>query len=196
MLLTASPPCSRWWPVKRFTETLNGKEPNLMRFATLIGTAALLLGTNARAQEVTYDYDRSADFAALTNYVWVNGGRVADDLNHQRIVSAVDKQLTAKGNRKVDSVAGADLLVTYHVVISQDLAVSGNRYGFNRLASARVEAVPVGALMVDIVNAKTRETVWRGMVSDDLDPKASPEKREKNLNKAVEKLFKNYPPAK
>ena len=64
------------------------------------------------------------------------------------------------------------------------------------LASARVEAVPVGALMVDIVNAKTRETVWRGMVSDDLDPKASPEKREKNLNKAVEKLFKNYPPAK
>jgi hypothetical protein len=34
------------------------------------------------------------------------------------------------------------------------------------------------------------------MVSDDLDPKASPEKREKNLNKAVEKLFKHYPPAK
>lgn len=167
-----------------------------MRFATLIGTAALLLGTNARAQEVTYDYDRSADFAALTSYVWVNGGRVADDLNHQRIVGAVDKQLAAKGNRKVDSVAGADLLVTYHIVISQDLAVSGNRYGLNRLASARVEAVPVGALMVDIVNAKTRETVWRGMVSDDLDPKASPEKREKNLNKAVEKLFKNYPPAK
>ncbi|HKT58635.1 MAG TPA: DUF4136 domain-containing protein [Gemmatimonadales bacterium] len=167
-----------------------------MRLATLIGTAALLLATNARAQDVTYDYDKSADFAALTNYVWVNGGRVADDLNHQRIVSAVDKQLTAKGNHKVDSVAGADLLVTYHVVISQDLAVNGNRYGINRWASARVEAVPVGALMVDIVNARTHETVWRGMVSRDLDPKASPEDREKNLNKAVEKLFKHYPPAK
>jgi hypothetical protein len=167
-----------------------------MRFATLIGTAALLLGTNAWAQDVTYDYDKSADFAALTSYVWVNGGRVADDLNHQRIVGAVDQQLAAKGNHKVDSVAGADLLVTYHVVISQDLAVNGNRYGINRWASARVEAVPVGALMVDIVNAKTHETVWRGMVSRDLDPKASPEDREKNLNKAVEKLFKHYPPAK
>jgi hypothetical protein len=167
-----------------------------MRLATLLGTAGLLLGTNVWAQDVTYDYDKAADFAALTNYVWVNGGRAADDLNHQRIVSAVDSQLTLKGNHKVDAVAGADLLVTYHVAISQDLAVNGNRYGVNRWASARVEAVPVGALIVDIVNAKTHASVWRGMVSRDLDPKADPKEREKHLNKAVEKLFKHYPPAK
>lgn len=167
-----------------------------MRLATLIGTAALLLGTNASAQDVTYDYDRSANFAALTNYVWVNGDRVVDDLNHQRIVAAVDKQLAAKGNQKVDAVAGADLLITYHVVISRDLAVSGNRYRLSRWANARVEAVPVGALIVDIADAKTHATVWRGMVSRDLDAKATPEQREKNLNKAVEKLFKRYPMAK
>jgi hypothetical protein len=167
-----------------------------MRLATLIGTAGLLLGTNAWAQEVTYDYDKTADFAALNSYVWVNGGRVADDLNHQRIVSAVDQQLAAKGDHKVDAVADADLLVTYHVVITQDVAVSGNRVGVARWASARVEAVPVGALIVEVVNGKTHATVWRGMVSRDLDPKASPEEREKNLSKAVEKLFKHYPPAK
>ena len=167
-----------------------------MRFATLIGTAALLLGTNASAQDVTYDYDRSANFTALTRYVWVNGGRVTDDLNHQRIVSAVDQQLTAKGNHKVDAVAQADLLITYHAIITQDIAVNGNRAGLARWASARVEAVPVGALMVEVMNARTHATVWRGVVSRDLDPKASPEQREKNLNKAVEKLFKHYPPAK
>jgi hypothetical protein len=167
-----------------------------MRLATLIGTAGLLLTANARAQDVSYDYDKSANFAALTNYVWVNGDRVADDLNHQRIVAAVDRQLAAKGSRQVDAVADADLLVTYLVVLSQDVAVSGNRTGVNRWASARVEAVPVGALIVNIVNARTHATVWRGMVSRDLDPKADPEQREKNLNKAVEKLFKHYPPAK
>jgi hypothetical protein len=167
-----------------------------MRLATLIGTAGLLLTANARAQDVSYDYDKSANFAALTNYVWVNGDRVADDLNHQRIVAAVDRQLAAKGSRQVDAVADADLLVTYLVVLSQDVAVSGNRTGVNRWASARVEAVPVGALIVNIVNARTHATVWRGMVSRDLDPKADPEQREKNLNQAVEKLFKHYPPAK
>jgi hypothetical protein len=167
-----------------------------MRIATLIGTAGLLLSTSAWAQDVTYDYDKSANFAALTSYAWANGGRVGDDLNHQRIVSAVDSQLAVKGVHKVDAVAGADLLVAYHVVITHDVAVNGNRPRLTRWASARVEAVPVGELMVEIVNAKTRATVWRGMVSRDLDPKASPEQREKNLNKAVEKLFKHYPPAK
>jgi len=36
--------------------------------------------------------------------------------------------------------------------------------------------------------------VWRGVASKTLDPKANPEKRQKNLNKAVAKLMKNYPP--
>jgi Domain of unknown function (DUF4136) len=167
-----------------------------MRIATLIGTAGLLLRTSAWAQDVTYDYDKSANFTALTSYAWANGDPVGDDLNHQRIVSAVDSQLAVKGMHKVDAVAGADLLVTYHAIVTHDVAVNGNRAGLTRWASARVEAVPVGALIVDIVNAKTHAVVWRGMVSRDLDPKASPEQREKNLNKAVEKLFKHYPPTK
>ena len=167
-----------------------------MRIATLIGTAGLLLSTSAWAHDVTYDYDKSANFAALTSYAWVNDGRVGDDLTHQRIVSAVDSQLAVKGMHKADAVARAELLVAYHVVITHDVAVNGNRTRVARWGSARVEAVPVGELMVEIVNAKSRATVWRGMVSRDLDAKASPEQREKNLNKALEKLFKHYPPAK
>jgi hypothetical protein len=38
--------------------------------------------------------------------------------------------------------------------------------------------------------------VWRGTVSKTLDPTAKPEKRQKNLEKAVEKMLKNYPPKK
>jgi len=36
--------------------------------------------------------------------------------------------------------------------------------------------------------------VWRGVASKTLDAKAKPEKRQKNLKKAVAKLMKNYPP--
>jgi hypothetical protein len=32
------------------------------------------------------------------------------------------------------------------------------------------------------------------VVSKTIDPEAKPEKQEKNLNKAVAKLLKNYPP--
>jgi len=36
--------------------------------------------------------------------------------------------------------------------------------------------------------------MWRGTASKEVDAKASPEKRDKNINKAAEKLFRNYPP--
>ena len=165
-----------------------------MRIATLIGMAGLLLSTSARAQDVTYDYDKTANFAALKTYAWVNGAAVGDQINHQRIVSAVDSQLAAKGVRKVDEAAGAALLVGYHVVITRDVEVNGNGARVGRLASARVQEVPVGSLVVDLLDAKTRAVVWRGVATRDLDLKASPEQREKNIRKAVEKLFKHYPP--
>jgi hypothetical protein len=41
-----------------------------------------------------------------------------------------------------------------------------------------------------------KKLVWRGMVSKQLDPKAKPEKRQKNLDKGMQKLLKNYPPKK
>jgi hypothetical protein len=38
--------------------------------------------------------------------------------------------------------------------------------------------------------------IWRGVGSKTLDPKAKPEKRQKNLTKAVAELMKKYPPPK
>lgn len=39
-----------------------------------------------------------------------------------------------------------------------------------------------------------KRLVWRGKVSKTIDPKAKPDKRQKNIQKAIEKLLKNYPP--
>jgi hypothetical protein len=40
----------------------------------------------------------------------------------------------------------------------------------------------------------SKELVWRGVASKTLDPKAKPEKKQKNIAKAVKKLLKNFPP--
>jgi hypothetical protein len=45
-------------------------------------------------------------------------------------------------------------------------------------------------------DATKQVLVWRGVASKALDPKATPEKRQENLNKAVAKLMKDYPPPK
>ena len=51
-----------------------------------------------------------------------------------------------------------------------------------------------GELAIDMYNPANHDLVWRGVASKTLDPKAKPEKRQKNLNKAVTNLMKNYPP--
>src|SRR5262249_19731727 len=166
-----------------------GRKPQ-MRFATLIGTAALLLSTSARAQDVSYDYDKTVDFTALKTYAWTKGTTVQDELNHKRIVSAVDAQLAAKGLRQVEPGASPDVLVAYNAGARDEFEVSGTGVGAyrpGRWGSARVSQVAVGALAVEIIDPKTGSAVWRGVATKDLDLKVSPEKREKNINKAAEK---------
>lgn len=169
-----------------------------MRIATMLATAGVaLLATGAAAQDVTYDYDKTANFAGYKTYAWVEGRNIKDELNHKRIVAAVDAQLAAKGFTKVEASANPDVLVAYSVAIGQDVQISGYAPGYRpaaRWGSARAERILVGALGVEIVDAKTKTAVWRAIAQKDLDENASPEKREKNLNKATAKMFEKYPP--
>ena len=95
------------------------------------------------------------------------------------------------------------MLVAYHASFDKDLQINGfssgwggYRFGGSRMGRARVEEILTGTLAVDIVDAHTRTIVWRGVASKEVDGKASPEKRERNINRAAEKIFSNYPPTK
>lgn len=172
-----------------------------MRIGTLVAVASLALGTIAFAQSVTYDFDKATDFSRVKTYAWVRGTELSDPLNHKRIVSAVDAQLASRGMARVEASGNPDVLVAYHASFDRDLQINGfssgwggYRFGGSRSGSARVEEILIGTLVVDMVDAKTRTIVWRGTASREVDVKASPEKRERNINKAAEKLFRNYPP--
>lgn len=62
------------------------------------------------------------------------------------------------------------------------------------MTTGSTSTIYVGQLVLDMYKPADKDLVWRGTVSKTLDPKAKPEKQEKNLNKAVAKLLKNYPP--
>jgi hypothetical protein len=40
----------------------------------------------------------------------------------------------------------------------------------------------------------TKQLVWTGRATKSLDPGSSQEKKQKNLDKAMQKLLKNFPP--
>ena len=78
--------------------------------------AFLFMATCAYGQDVHYNYDRSANFAAYKTYQWVEipGGAVPDRLIDQDIKRAAEEQLAQKGLTKVEN--NADLYIGYQVV--------------------------------------------------------------------------------
>lgn len=173
------------------------------RFSFLIAFLAMV--ACAYGQDVHYNYDRSVNFASYKTYQWVDipGGAVPDQLIDRDIKRAVDEQLAQKGLIKVEK--DPDLYVGYQAVISLEKGVnlwgsSDNLGGWGpwgggwRTVQGQTSTIPVGILLVDLYDAKTKKMIWRGDGSKTIDLKKDPDKNYRNLEKAMAKLFRNYPP--
>jgi hypothetical protein len=161
-----------------------------------------LLNLAAVAQKVTYDYDKAADFSSYKTFAWDSAPTNLDQFNHLRVVNAVESQMATKGFTMVASNANPDVLLNYTVDFDRSFEVTatGPTWGAFRfgggIGSARADDVMIGTLTVEFMDPATRQVVWRATATKDVDRGSSPEKREKGLNKAAAKLFKNYPPIK
>ena len=166
----------------------------MKKLARLAGI--LCLGVTASAQEVHFDYDRSANFGSYKTYQWVDApaGHATDQLMDQNIKRAVDGQLASKGMQRVDN--GGDVHVSYQIAVDQEKQFDAfgaipRWYGPGRVTTSTVN---VGKLAVNVYDPAKSQLVWRGDAEKTLDIKKDPEKNYRNLEKAMAKLFKNYPP--
>ncbi len=167
-------------------------------------TGLLCLGVAAFAQQVQFDYDRSANFSTFKTYQWVDYKPVpvGDQLLDQDIKRAVDEQLAGKGLRWVEN--GGDLLVGYQTRISEEKQFDAFGSGFGGWGGpgwgnfgdiqGTTSTVENGTLTVGLFDPGAKHLVWRGSASKTLDIKKDPDKNYRNLQKAMAKLFKNYPP--
>jgi uncharacterized protein DUF4136 len=162
-----------------------------MRITIYLTSACLtLLGTIAAAQQVTYNFDHAANFSAYKTYAWSRGAESSDELDHPRVVQAIDAGLAAKGLTRVERDASPDVLVAYDAIFEVNQTVTG-RYLWG---SARVESIVEATLVVDINDARTNALVWHSVASSDMASIDTPETRDKKIAKATQKMFKNYPP--
>ncbi len=167
----------------------------------LSATVFLAVLAGCSTLKTSVDYDRSANFSTYKTFSWRDSGEIRNSLMAKRIENAVAAELAKKGLTQA-SGEDADLWVVAHPRLSKETQItsynSGWGYGWRYrggVSTARVEQIPVGTLIVDLVDAKQKELVWRGTASDTLKPEASPEEREKALAKAVAEMFAKYPPA-
>jgi hypothetical protein len=162
--------------------------------------------TIAFAQKTTYDFDKAAPFAQFKTYAMKDGTPVGQPLIDQRIVAAIDAQMAMKGFVKAES--DPDVYVLYHMAFDQQKDISsyssGPMYGGygwgwgggwgSTTTNVRVQNILVGTLAIDMVDARKKQVAWRGVATKEVDTSAKPDKRDEKINKAVEKIMKNYPP--
>jgi hypothetical protein len=179
----------------------------------LLVAVFLLSLTGAVAQDVRYNFDNTEDFSKYKTYRWVDikGSDHANDLVQKQITAAIDAQLAQKGLTKTDSDS-ADLYIGYQTAVGTEKQFTSYNSGWgygpgwgggwygggmsSSMTTGSTSTIYVGQLVLDMYDAQKKELVWRGTASKTLDPKAKPEKQQKNLAKAVAKLLKNYPPQK
>ena len=173
--------------------------------------ALLLLGvTGVVAQDVRYNYAKDADFSKFKTYKWVDikGADHPNQLVQKQITDSIDAELAKKGLTKTDSDS-ADLYIGYQTAIGTEKQFTsyndswgygpgwyrGGWYGGGGgMTTGQTSTIYTGQLVLDMYDSAKKDLVWRGTASKTIDVKAKPEKREKNLQKAVAKLLKNYPP--
>src|ERR1700747_1939600 len=62
------------------------------------------------------------------------------------------------------------------------------------MATATSSTLSVGTLGFDVYDPAAKQLLWRGSATKTLNPPKDPDKRQKNLDKSVAKLLKNFPP--
>lgn len=160
----------------------------------------ILTAGSVAAQDVKYNFMPGTDFSKFHTYKWVvvPNATYPNQIVDTQIKDAINSQLSAKGLTVTDSDK-ADLYVAYQTSVDQQK--QWNAYGMGGgwrfgggMASATSSTIDVGTLVVDMYDPSTKQLVWTGRATKTLNPSSNQEKNQKNLNNAMEKLLKNYPP--
>ncbi|HET8925333.1 MAG TPA: DUF4136 domain-containing protein [Candidatus Acidoferrum sp.] len=168
----------------------------------LTGLFLAVFTATASAQQVKTDYDRGAHFAQYKIYSWEQV-KTKDSLDVERIKSAVNAALTAKGWTQTDSGGDVSIIAIEITQNQQTLNTYydgfGGGWGWRRFggggfgeATTTTDTYKVGTVIVDLFDTKTKQLVWRSSSSDTLSNNS--DKNIKNLDRGVQKMFKNFPP--
>lgn len=166
----------------------------------------ILFVSSCSSLKISHDYNTATDFSQYNTFAWARAPKevigspqaqlLADNpMLDKRIKNAVTEQLLKKGFKP--DINTPDLLIVYHVGIKDKINVSNWGYGYGPYwGPGRVDVYGYreGTLIIDLVDAKKKELVWRGIAQKALSEGGSPESRERQLNEIIRHILAKFPP--
>lgn len=165
----------------------------------LVAVLLLLTAKTLPGQDVKYNFMPGTNFSKYHTYKWVSieGGAHPNQIVDAQIKQSVDAQLAAKGLTKTEGDK-VDLYVGYQIAVDKEKQWNGFGMGggvrWGGMASATSSTIDVGTLVLDMYDPSNKQLVWTGTATKTIERSSNQEKNQKNLDKAMQKLLKNYPP--
>lgn len=174
----------------------------MMLFTLTTGILAIVTGCSPQIR-VYSDTDPDYNLQAYKTFDWgqkvnIESGKNPlhyNELNDKRIKSAVLEQLQMQGYTLAST--DPDLIVHYHIIVDDQSVVTtepfGYRYGpYWMQMQTNVYAYREGTLILDLMDNKTNNLIWRGWAVTAID-EVNPEKVEELIKTAVKKIFRKFP---
>jgi len=176
-------------------------------YITTLMIVAFFVGCSSLS--VHHDIDKNANFAAYKTFVWVestdttsgeDGEESPPRSSESELIRSLTNKLLAEKGLKLDP-DHPDIFVTSHSGEERKIDVTGQGYSYGgeytgwQDAGIGLYAYKEGTLIIDLVDARTKNLVWRG-VAQGVMLGGSKRERNKMITKALEEMFKKYPPQK
>jgi hypothetical protein len=172
----------------------------MRKLATVLVTLAAAASLACSTMSTAVDYDHTINWSNYKTFQIMEGTRSPVTFTQKRIEDGITQALTAKGLQPTTS--NPNLLVYPHVVLSQEKqwnTMSMGGFGYRGwggmgggMATTTEQNIPIGTLIVDMVDPNSKEMVWRGTATDQV---SGTGEDQGTINQAMDKLFANFPPA-
>ncbi len=172
----------------------------MKKAVTVLGILAGALTLACSTLTTAVDYDHTVNWSQFHTFQLAGGTKDPVTFTQKRIEDAITGALTSRG--WTVAASNPDILVYTHTVLStqkQWNATSMGGFGYRGwggmgggMATATETNIPIGTLIVDLVNPKTKEMVWRGQAQDQVSGTGEDHGK---IQAAVTALFKDFPPA-
>ncbi|WP_276370209.1 DUF4136 domain-containing protein [Chryseolinea sp. H1M3-3] len=162
----------------------------------------LILASCSEKIRVYTDTDSTRDIRTFSAYRWdevknletANNPIYYNELNDKRIKTAVNNELQNRGYKLEDGES--QLIAHYHIVINSETVsrdMTTFYHGARWLETDRNSyTLREGTLIVDLMDSKTNDLIWRGYAISVLD-EFRPDLSEKMIQEAITKIFLKFP---
>jgi hypothetical protein len=178
--------------------------PKRLRTWMLWFTGAVLLLSGCATLQISSDYDQEARFDRYATFAFIGDdprplkrlerlGPAANTLVKKRLHRSVGNALSLKGFSQV-SRGQADLLVSVHFGIKRRVELSDLPYRKPRNWGHRhiVTHYDEGTLVVDLIDRRERQLVWRGIATGVWN--SGNAARREHIDNAVSQILNTFPP--